>query len=190
MKKLLLIVLLASPCFGSGPKYIGSKTDPLISQEFGNVYNDIRNPVINIGQASTMTVTYLVVSTISARSIQGVTDAWTSYTPTFTGFSAAPTFSGAYKLIGKTCFVRGLVMAGGTSNATTFTLTLPFPSNAAQQDGFGTSFDGGVRQTSPAKIITRGASAVADVYKDFGLTGWTNSGTKYLEDFFITYETQ
>lgn len=188
MKKLLLIMLIASPCFAGGPKW--NYSDAHLNDEMNNIYKDEEFPSIINGRASTMTVTYLNVSTITAKSIQGITDAWTSYTPTFTGFSAAPSFSGAYKLIGKTCFVRGLVMSGGTSNATTFTLTLPFPSNAAQQDGFGTSFDAGSRQTSPAKIITRAASAVADVYKDFGLTGWTNSGTKYLEDFFITYETQ
>lgn len=65
MKNLLAILFLAVPCMASGPKYIGSKADPATYQEFQNVYQDIKSPVISIGSASTMTITYLNVSTIT-----------------------------------------------------------------------------------------------------------------------------
>jgi hypothetical protein len=46
--------------------------------------------------------------------------AWTSYTPTWAGTSSNPaigngTISGAYKVIGKTCFVRGRIAMGSTT---------------------------------------------------------------------------
>jgi hypothetical protein len=46
--------------------------------------------------------------------------AWTSYTPTWVGTSSNPaigngTISGAYKVIGKTCFVRGRIAMGSST---------------------------------------------------------------------------
>lgn len=67
MRKLLLVLFLTSPCFANGPKYVGAKTEVQTYQEFGNVYHDIANPVINIGTASTMTITQLNVSSITVR---------------------------------------------------------------------------------------------------------------------------
>jgi hypothetical protein len=49
-----------------------------------------------------------------------INTAWTSYTPTWTGLSSDPaigngTITGAYKVIGKTCFVRGRIKMGSTT---------------------------------------------------------------------------
>lgn len=67
MRKLLLL-FLAVPCFAGGPKYVGTNADADVFQEFGNVYHDIANPTINVGTASSMTITSLTVSTITAVS--------------------------------------------------------------------------------------------------------------------------
>lgn len=55
MNKLLLL-FIAMPCLASGPKYVGSQTDPAVLQEFQNVYHDIANPSSNVGSISTFTV--------------------------------------------------------------------------------------------------------------------------------------
>ena len=51
---------------------------------------------------------------------------YTAWSPTFTGFSADPTaVTARYTLAGKMCHCY-FSMTAGTSNATTFTMTLPF----------------------------------------------------------------
>lgn len=57
MKKLLFMLLLASPAFSSGPKY--NQKDPLLNDEFDNVYKDIQFPVISVARISTATITNL-----------------------------------------------------------------------------------------------------------------------------------
>lgn len=47
------------------------------------------------------------------------------WTPTHTGFSSNPTFTGRYLLIGKMLFLSYTCSASGTSNATSYTLSLP-----------------------------------------------------------------
>lgn len=42
--KIIVLMLIAAPIFASGPKYVGSKTDPNVYQEFGNVYHDLSVP--------------------------------------------------------------------------------------------------------------------------------------------------
>lgn len=69
MNKIIAFFLLASPCLASGPKYIGTSTDPLIYQEFLNVYQDLRNPNINTGICSTCTITNGIFNTVTSTSI-------------------------------------------------------------------------------------------------------------------------
>jgi hypothetical protein len=66
--------------------------------------------------------------------------AWTSYTPQWTsGFSPFPvlnngTATGAYKVIGKTCFVRGIIVMGTTTTYGTgaWLISLPITASLAQ----------------------------------------------------------
>ena len=64
--------------------------------------------------------------------------AWTSYTPTWTGTSTNPvigdgTITGAYKVIGKTCFVRGRILMGSTTTygSGAWLVGLPFTASNA-----------------------------------------------------------
>lgn len=61
----------------------------------------------------------------AAQSAQGV---WTSFTPTLTGFSVQPTgvTAESCRLGQKTFGFKWNMTGSGTSNATTFTLSMPF----------------------------------------------------------------
>lgn len=111
-----------------------------------------------------------------------------TWTPTWGGFSAAPSGGVArYVKIGKMvyCFVNS--WAAGTSNATTKTITLPFNSASADvMAGMGHAFDNGAFSTNPMRIDTRAASATADLYKDINATAWTASGSA-VADFAFFY---
>lgn len=65
MKKLLALLLLASPCLATGQRYGPTYDSPRTNLEFQNAYQQIRSPDIGTGTASTMTITYLNVSTIN-----------------------------------------------------------------------------------------------------------------------------
>jgi hypothetical protein len=65
--------------------------------------------------------------------VQNLGVGFDTFTPSVTGFSVNPgTITGAYTQIGKLVFVR-LFTSAGTSNATTFTITLPVNSFADAQ---------------------------------------------------------
>lgn len=88
--KTFLILLLGMPCLASGPKYVGSATDPLTYQEFQNVYQDIRNPSIAYGMAQLLTVsTITLVSSATIVNLNVTTINGAAYT--VGGFQAAVT---------------------------------------------------------------------------------------------------
>jgi hypothetical protein len=65
--------------------------------------------------------------------------AWTSYTPQWTSGGTFPvlnngTATGAYKVIGKTCFVRGIIVMGTTTTYGTgaWLISLPITASLAQ----------------------------------------------------------
>ena len=113
---------------------------------------------------------------------------WSDWAPTFGGFSSDPTVVASYAQIGKTVTARMFALAG-TSNATTFTVTLPVAAKSASLQGFaiGPVEDNGTVQSTPGLLLTRSGSATADVYLDMASTSWTASGSKKA-DFVITYE--
>jgi hypothetical protein len=112
-----------------------------------------------------------------------------TYTPSYTGFSANPVvLVSRYCITGKMCHVY-VSLSSGTSNANTFTITLPFA--AANTNIF----------LAPCRITDNGAVAVGrfsstansnilDISPTIGgaTNSWTTSGAKgcYLD---FTYET-
>lgn len=91
----------------------------------------------------------------------GASGIWLTWVPTFTGFSADPTSVDAtYTVSGKTCTVR-VNMTAGISNATTFTMTLPFNSRS--------------RTINSIVIVNAGTTAAGRV--DFAVTPNTNIAT-------------
>lgn len=105
-----------------------------------------------------------------------------TWVPTWAGFSADPTVTARYILIGKLCFFWVTATGHGTSNATTAngkTMTLPF-----------TAFNGTTQSIMISRITNSGASQagvgvgliasnsnVMTVYRDGTLIlAWTASG--------------
>ena len=120
----------------------------------------------------------------SSADVYSSSGAWT---PTFTGFSVAPgSVVARFTRIGK--LVNASMTTGtGTSNATFFTVTLPVAAATTGGIGYGFGVDNGGGLTSPCAVQTQGASATANVYRDFSGAAWTGSSTKYCQ-FSITYE--
>ena len=119
---------------------------------------------------------------------QYVTGTWI---PTYTGFTGGsePTVTIAeYYLTGKVCNAR-LAASAGTSNATSFTVTLPFPAASTGQQNFTILVtNGGTLQTTPGRLATRVGSNIADIYLNTGTGTFTASGNKNAV-FNITYIT-
>lgn len=187
-------------------------TDPNITMEFAakgtGVYNfaaSATSPsLLNLSEQATNGANYIQIAVPAAitatRSLTlqepsanayitydtTSTPVWTSWSPGWTGFSVNPTVDAYYKKIGNTCFIMINATVGGTSNATTFTITnLPF--TAAR----GLYVPVAYAQNASASIAT-GQASISNTTITMYITGngsaWTNSGTKYANLSFA-YET-
>ena len=112
---------------------------------------------------------------------------WTPYEPTYVGFSANP--SGGicrYTTIGKTC-IMAHNRSPGTSNATTFTITIPFASFDVYY--YAIRFqNNGTFSTSPGEaVVFNTSNTVIDLFRDFAGATWTASGSKNAF-FTVIYE--
>lgn len=67
MRKLLLILLLASPCLAGGPKW--NYSDPKLNDEMGNIYKDIPNVLKGNVRISSVTIGTMTASSISVASM-------------------------------------------------------------------------------------------------------------------------
>lgn len=111
---------------------------------------------------------------------------WRDWVPSFTGFSAPPVLGLArYTLIGKMCTIYFRASAG-TSNATTYTMTLPFVSSVLQF-GFGVATNNSTAQSTPGMIRTQTGTNICDFFLNATGAAWTASGTKLIQ-FHFTYE--
>lgn len=113
---------------------------------------------------------------------------WFNYTPTYTGFSSAPTGTGhaRFVVIGRTCTVMKTSVTVGTSNATGFTFTLPVACNAvAANPGvfICRAIDNGTTNTSTSAVLTASSNVVTLEKTSGAPASWTNSGNK---DVYIT----
>lgn len=106
-----------------------------------------------------------------------------AWVPSFTGFSANPTNVVArYIKQGKLCHIAW-TMTAGTSNATTFTMSLPFTAVTVSGMKWGNRldvvYDNGAYSTSPGKVEVVSAGSVATMYfNQDGTTLWTNANGK------------
>ena len=107
-------------------------------------------------------------------SVNGATinnTAWTSYTPTWTSLGSNPsigngTITGAYKVIGKTCFVRGRITMGSstTYGSGAWLIGLPFTASSA----YGIQI--------PASLLNNGTAWYSGL-----MNGGRNGNTTYSE---------
>jgi hypothetical protein len=103
---------------------------------------------------------------------------WFSWTPTFVGFSADPS-GGTYQFLinGKLLFFNINIGTAGTSNATTYTMTLPFSPGANAWGVIGNVTDNGAA-TGPGRWLATAGTNVLNLYPTATSSSWTASSTK------------
>lgn len=111
---------------------------------------------------------------------------WFAYTSTLTGFSTPSTVTAYFCIVGGTVLLKFALQ--GTSNATTFTITLPIPSASTGTNSYAIRGLDNTAWLAGASLLTFGNNVtVANILKDLaGSLGWTASGTKGTE-FVISY---
>jgi len=101
-----------------------------------------------------------------------------NHTTTFGGFSADPSaVSFVFSVLGSLCNCY-LFLTPGTSNATTFTISLPI---AVLQGGYSQSLrvhNNGANGVTAGMIEFVGSSVTANLYRDGAFLAWTASGAK------------
>jgi len=111
---------------------------------------------------------------------------WFNYTPTWGGFSAAPAAAIAkYNIVGNKCNVIIGSTDSGTSNAITFTVTLPVVAISPISI---TCFvrDNSANQPAGVFVLSAG-SATANLYNS-AAAAWTASGTKRVAPVSFAYD--
>lgn len=107
---------------------------------------------------------------------------WFTFSPTFGGFSVNPSggMGMKYRIEGNTCYFKMHYTSDGTSNATTFTITIPVAAaQALYVVGQGFAKDGGSNVTPTyGHLETTASSATVDVRKTLYQGSWTGSGAK------------
>lgn len=107
------------------------------------------------------------------------------YTPTWTGFSSAPSDGFArYLQLGKLVYVRVTGFTAGTSNATSMTITLPFPAGLVSQNAV-MVMDNSAFLTTSGRADTAVGSNVLTIFKDWSGAGFTASGSKVANFAFV-----
>ncbi|MDD4381727.1 MAG: hypothetical protein PHE21_00045 [Candidatus Dojkabacteria bacterium] len=102
-----------------------------------------------------------------------------AYTIAITGFSANPNMIGRFSIKGNVCYFRFSSSSNGTSNATTYTISLPVTARAITNHshwGIILAVDNGVAKIGNINIGTSGATT-ATLYSG-PLASWVNSGDK------------
>jgi hypothetical protein len=151
------------------------------------------------GTDSTVTITGGADYTLASAAItspyysyadgpQGFPD-WFSYTVTHGGFSSTPTYVAMFKVSGKQCFYNYFHIGYGTSNANTFTVSVPITAATRTNNAFSAAVpwlqDNSVVGAC-GQILIASAGTSANLYKTAQGT-WTPSGAKQA-DFQIFYE--
>lgn len=114
-----------------------------------------------------------------------------TWTPSFGGFSTPPTVDQAnYIKDGKRCTIHVAMSGSSVSNATTFTITLPFAAanTATQSFTLFLPVDNGSTLSVLGRLVTRVNSTTADLFTSVTSGTWTASGVKRAS-ISITYMT-
>lgn len=108
---------------------------------------------------------------------------WQSYTPSSqTGWTALPDGKYRYTAIGKLVILH-IAMGGGTSNADTAKIALPFTAanfGGSMTGANGYAIDNGTGLTTMSRWAIKPNSTMIDFYKDAAVGAWTASGTKRI----------
>lgn len=127
---------------------------------------------------------FLVIGTGNAESIT-----WISYTTTWGGFSANPTYTAKYALSGKFCVVVIECTSSGTSNSTSLTFTLPFKAtNSAYTTPIQFTNGGTLSSTWGIAATAQDSTTVTCYRTPSGSPSWTSSGGKGINHVTLIYQ--
>ena len=110
---------------------------------------------------------------------------WTTYASTVVGFSATTVSRVRYIFMGRILNISGTIT--GTSNATTFTFTVPVAPVYLFTGSTGQISNNSTNPTTPGLIYITAGSTTVNLFKDFSGAAWTASGSKGA-DFSFFYE--
>ena len=112
---------------------------------------------------------------------------WQPWNTLYTGFSANPTNTTKWTQVGACVTVICFSSASGTSNATTFTMTLPVKAVFARYGIAGPVVNNSVGSTVPGRVTTAAASTTLTIGQTLTSDTWTGSGGKAC-DFTLSYD--
>jgi hypothetical protein len=110
---------------------------------------------------------------------------WFNWTTTYSGFSVNPTSTNKFSMNGRSVTCNIYPSVSGTSNANTFTLTLPvMPTSELYYSSAILGWDNATT-VATAQIDVVPGSLTADMIKNGAADSWTTSGGKYCGGVFI-----
>lgn len=114
---------------------------------------------------------------------------WFAYTPSFGGFSANPTGQFRFRVTGVSVFVSIRMSVSGTSNANTFTVSVPITSSSALDifTAIPGIVDNGVTE-GPNQCLHSNGTATLTMQRNSSSTGWTTSGAKRITGITVQYQ--
>lgn len=111
---------------------------------------------------------------------------WREWKTQMSGFSVDPTLTCFWTQIKRNIFIRTARSAGGTSNATDFSLNGPCKARYLLQTCFnGTFVNNGVVSATPGMAMLAAGDDAITLFRDWDGLVWTNSGTKYANVNFM-----
>jgi hypothetical protein len=143
-------------------------------------------------RSGTITAEDIADSIEGVMGASGVLGASSSWTPTFTGFSADPTnLACRYWKIGKMVILNVRMGSAGTSNSTAFTMTLPATAatitNMLWSNHIPYAVDNSGEVSTAWAYISSGGTTITLSKTAGGYPNWTSSGIKKA-DFTLIYE--
>lgn len=103
---------------------------------------------------------------------------WFNYTPTYVGFSSAPAAGTAqFQIIGRVFKINHSYNAG-TSNATTFTISIPVTCAVNTSSLSARTQNNSAVEANPGLVDINATQTVIGCYRTGSATAWTASGTK------------
>lgn len=104
---------------------------------------------------------------------------WFSFVPTFTGFSVDPTgFTCHFSIVGSSLFFNYASGTAGTSNATTFTMTVPVAILGSIQIVCRVQNNGTPPNTPGLAVLNTGAATVLSLFLNTAAAAFTNVNAK------------
>lgn len=152
--------------------HLNTDLDKLYTLQNGAIDND------NISASAAIAISKTALGTYTAA---------TTWVPTWTGVSVAPTGVGIKAQIGNMGFIGWTTTGAGTSDNTAFYITnLPFTPSTNFSGLTNRVYNNGGLLTSPGLAVFTGSSATLEFKKDIAGAAWTAANGKYV-DFGIWY---